>query len=307
MVFSKKTIVTHNGSFHADDVFAVATIVLAFPKEKFKIVRTRDEARVNKADFVVDVGRIFDENKMCFDHHQEGGAGKRENGLSEQAGIPYASFGLVWKKFGEKICGANQAKIIDGRLVSFIDAGDNGVDLVEEKKGVYNYSISTLVSVFNSTSLEKDQNDKTFLELVELAKKVIQREIAAAEEFVLSEKKIVDAYNVAEDKRLIILDEQIDKVIINDVLQKFPEVLFVIHPYHKLGSAVRAVRKNPSNFESRKNLPKVWAGKIDEELQKITGVPDALFCHNARFVANAKSREGALALAKLALEEVESS
>ena len=296
MFKKKKTIITHNGSFHADDVFAVATIQLAFPKEKFQIVRTRDEARVNNGDFVVDVGRIYDENTLRFDHHQEGGAGKRENT------IPYASFGLVWKKFGEKVCGADQSKIIDSRLVSFIDAGDNGVDLVEEKKGIGNYSISTLVSVFNSTSLEKDQNDKTFLELVELAQKIIQREIAAAEEFVLSEKKIIEAYNLAEDKRLIILDEQIDKVIINDVLQKFPDVLFVIHPYHKLGSAVRAVRKNTSSFESRKNLPKAWAGKIDEELQKITGVSDALFCHNARFVANTKSREGALKLAKIALE-----
>ncbi len=296
MFKKKKKIITHNGSFHADDVFAVATILLAFPKEKFQIVRTRDEERVNNGDFVVDVGRVYDENILRFDHHQEGGAGKRGNT------IPYASFGLVWKKFGEKICGKNQADKIDKGLVSFVDAGDNGVDLVEEKTGVSNYSISNLVSVFNSTSLEKDVDDKTFLELVEFAKKIIKREIAVAEEFVVGEKKIVEAYKNADDKRVIILDTQIDKVILNDVLQRFPEVLFVIHPYHKIGSALRTVRKNPSSFESRKDLPKAWAGKTDLELQKITGVSDALFCHNARFVANAKTKEGALALAKIALE-----
>ncbi|MEI6478833.1 MAG: MYG1 family protein [bacterium] len=287
---------THNGSFHADDVFAVATIELVYPKERFEVVRTRDEARINNGDFVVDVGRIYDENTLRFDHHQEGGAGKRESG------IPYASFGLVWKKFGEKLCGKDQSEIIDKSLVSFIDAGDNGVDLVEEKKGVSNFSISSLVSVFNSTSLEKDNNDRTFLELVELAKKTIKREIAISEEYVFGEKKIKEAYESAEDKRLIILNEQIDKIILNDVLQRFPEVLFVIHPYHKLGSAVRAVRKNSSSFESRKKLPEAWAGKTGEELQKITGVSDAIFCHNARFVANAKSMEGALKLAKIALE-----
>ncbi|MFA6463562.1 MAG: MYG1 family protein [Candidatus Paceibacterota bacterium] len=297
MFKKNKKIVAHNGSFHADDVFAVATIMLANPKEKFEVVRTRDEARINNGDFVVDVGRIYDENIMRFDHHQEGGAGKRESG------IPYASFGLVWKKFGEKICGAYQAKIIDKGLVSFIDAGDNGVDLVEEKKGVSNFSISTLVAIFNSTSLEKDTNDKTFLDLVELAKKIIKREIALAEEYIFGEKEIIEAYKRAEDKRFIVLDKQIDKVIINDTLQEFPEVLFVIHPYHKIGSALRTVRKNPSSFESRKNLPKAWAGKINEEFQKITGVKDALFCHNACFVANAKSKEGAIALAKLALED----
>ncbi len=296
MFKKKKKIVAHNGGFHADDVFAVATIMLAFPKEKFEVARTRDEARIKNGDFVVDVGRIYDENTLRFDHHQEGGAGKRENG------IPYASFGLVWKKFGEKICCAYQSKIIDKGLVSFIDAGDNGVDLVEEKKGISNFSISTLVSIFNSTSLEKDINDKTFLELVEFAKKVIKREVASAEEYVFGEKEIIEAYKKAEDKRFIVLDRQIDKVIINDTLQEFPEVLFVIHPYHKVGSAVRAVRKNASSFESRKNLPKAWAGKSDEELQKITGVKDAVFCHNALFIANAKSREGALELVKIALE-----
>lgn len=302
MVFRKKrTIVTHNGSFHADDVFAVATILLANPKEKFQIIRTRDAERIKKGDFVVDVGRIYDENTLRFDHHQEGGAGKRENG------IPYASFGLVWKKFGEKICGEEQSKIVDKNIVSSVDAGDNGVDVVKEIRDVPNFSISTLIAVFNSTSLEKDINDKTFLELVELAKKIIKREIASACEYIVGEKKILDAYKNSEDKRLIVLDEQIDKVVLNDVLDRFSEVLFVIHPYHKIGFAIRTVRKNRFSFESRKNLPEAWAGKIDEELQKITGVSDAVFCHNARFVANAKSKEGAIALAKLALEEVESS
>ena len=301
MFKKKKKIITHNGSFHADDVFAVATIALAFPKEKIEIVRTRDEARMKNADFVVDVGRIYDENILRFDHHQEGGAGKRENG------IPYASFGLVWKKFGEKICGSYQSKIIDKGLVSFIDAGDNGIDLIEEKKGISNFSISTLISVFNSTSLEKDINDKTFLELVEFAKKVIKREIAGSEEYIFGEKEIIEAYKKSGDKRFIVLDKQIDKVIINDTLQEFPEVLFVIHPYHKIGSAVRAVRKNASSFESRKNLPMAWAGKSDEELQKITGVKDAVFCHNARFIANAKSKEGAIDLVKIALETNENS
>ena len=44
-----------------------------------------------------------------------------------------------------------------------------------------------------------------------------------------------------------------------------------------------------------------WAGKKDEELQKITGVSDALFAHRKLFMAAAKSKEGALKLAKIAL------
>ena len=49
------------------------------------------------------------------------------------------------------------------------------------------------------------------------------------------------------------------------------------------------------------DLPESWAGKDGEELQKITGVPDAIFCHNKRFMASAGSREGAIALAQKAI------
>src|SRR5437764_1161911 len=95
------TIVAHNGNFHADDVFAVATVLLVLERSDFpawrqaipKIIRTRDPKTIEKADFVVDVGGVYDAENNRFDHHQAGGAGTRANG------IPYASFGLVWKKF----------------------------------------------------------------------------------------------------------------------------------------------------------------------------------------------------------------
>jgi uncharacterized UPF0160 family protein len=48
-------------------------------------------------------------------------------------------------------------------------------------------------------------------------------------------------------------------------------------------------------------FPDSWAGKRDAELVKATGVADAIFCHNNRFMMVAGSKEGALALAELAL------
>ncbi len=42
-------------------------------------------------------------------------------------------------------------------------------------------------------------------------------------------------------------------------------------------------------------------GLRDEELQKITGVEDAVFCHKGLFLAVSKSKEGAVKLAELAL------
>lgn len=290
-----KTIITHNGGFHADDVFAAATLSLFFKNEDIKIIRTRDPETIKTGDVVFDVGRIYDEEKNLFDHHQEGGAGVRENG------IPYASFGLVWKKFGPKICGQNIADLVEGRLVLFVDAVDNGIDLFTKKTSVSNYSISDVVGVFNEEKGEEEIY-KTFLLLVDFALKIIEKEIAAAKEYFEGEEEIKKSYNEASDKRLIVLDRQFKKIILNEVLQKYPDVLFVIQPYDLNGFALRAIRKNQESFENRKSLPKIWAGKIDKELQDITGVADAKFCHNALFVANTQSKEGALALAKLALE-----
>ena len=150
--------------------------------------------------------------------------------------------------------------------------------------------------------MEEDKNDEIFIYVVDIAKEIIKREIASAKEFVFGKTKIEEALRKVSDRRLIVLEEKIDKRIIHDVLQKEKDVLFVVHPYTGVGWALRAVRKDPSSFESRLPLPSSWAGKEAEELQKITGVSDAIFCHNARFIANAMTKKGVLALAKIALE-----
>ena len=88
-------------------------------------------------------------------------------------------------------------------------------------------------------------------------------------------------------------------------MNKYPEPLFVVVP--RLGEGDKmiwrtgAIRDNLGSFINRRSFPVAWAGKREKELAEITGVSDALFCHNKLFVAYAKSKEGALALAKLAL------
>jgi uncharacterized UPF0160 family protein len=52
-------------------------------------------------------------------------------------------------------------------------------------------------------------------------------------------------------------------------------------------------------------LPAAWAGLRDDALASVTGVADATFCHNGRFIAAVKSYQGARALASLALQAVE--
>lgn len=63
------------------------------------------------------------------------------------------------------------------------------------------------------------------------------------------------------------------------------------------------VTAEANTFKARKDLPARWAGLRREELARVTGVPDADFCHNGRFIAAAKSFEGALSMARQALAD----
>ncbi len=294
MFGSKKIkIVTHDGDFHADDIFAVATLELALGS-KVEVIRTRLPEKISKGEYVVDVGGVYDAEKNYFDHHQKGGAGMRPNG------IPYAAFGLVWKKFGEKLCGgAEVAEAVDRRLIMPIDAFDNGVDVVTLlKEEVVPYTISDLFFAYRPTWQEPTlEMDAQFLKAVEVAKYLLGREIAKARGRHDAENFLEKAFREASDKRLLILDDEFPW---REFADAHNEILFVIKPKEKQWH-LYAVRKQKGSFENRKDLPAAWAGKRDQELAKITGVPDSIFCHNGRFIAVAKSKEGILQLAKLAL------
>lgn len=297
-----KTLVTHNGTFHADDIFAVAAFLLANNVDnEWQVMRSRDEETIKKADAVIDVGGVYDIATLRFDHHQGGGAGVRQNG------VPYASFGLVWNVFGDMVTLDKHTKDeIENKLVLSIDANDNGVKLSKNNiPDVFAYEISTLVSDFNTTWKEKskteDDGEKiqydNFMYLVGIATKLIQRLITKSKDKHEAKGFVIEAYNNATDKRLVVLDKFYPW---QDVVMGLPEPLFVVYPNGDKWT-LKTVNKENGTFESRKDLPESWAGKRDDELVAITGVADASFCHNARFIATAKSKEGILALAELAL------
>ncbi len=299
-----KKLITHSGSFHADEVFACATlsIMLEAQGETFKIIRTRDEEKIKRGDYVFDVGGIYDPKINRFDHHQIGGAGKRENG------IEYSSFGLVWKHFGTIVAGSHEvAERIDKRIVQIIDADDNGMDIFDSKiHNVSPYSIYDAVNAFHPSYKEIDEHiDSTFMEILSFAKMLLSKEIIKAkdqESVSIYIKEAIKQKN--KDSRLLILDEYAPRVEIWIEMINYPDILLVITPGNPQSSLwkVLALRNDMNSFKSRKDLPSTWGGLRDEELKKITGVEDAVFCHRALYMAVTKSKEGAIKLAELALQ-----
>lgn len=288
-----KKVVTHDANFHADDVFATATLDLVFDGG-IEIIRSRNKEVIDSGDIVYDVGGIYDADKNRFDHHQTEGAGVRENG------VPYAAFGLIWKHFGTNLVTSEEVwKKVDEKIVQSIDANDTGYAGPETKiKNLDNYVIDVMIKSFNPTWSEsyEDSYDR-FIKLVSFAKEVLKREIKRAEDSVSGKQKIIAAYEMAENKKIIVLDKGYSW---REILTSYPEPEFVIFPAAIEGFMIQAVHLNMSGYETRKSFPENWRGKNDEDLVEVSGVEEATFCHRAGFLAGNKTLGGAIKMAQIA-------
>jgi uncharacterized UPF0160 family protein len=311
-------IVTHNGKFHADDAWAVAVLHILFPDAG--IVRTREPAIIEAADFVVDVGGIWDPAAGRFDHHQKGFDGARASG------VPYASAGLVWREYGAR-CVAHlaithtghqldedtaqqMAYAIDADIVQYLDLSDVGA----AKNAPGGYGMSAVVSGFNPNWMDEqrlgygEQADayrlSQFRKAMGFLTEVIVNSVKYRVGAILALAQVRQA-QVLENGRLLFLKNA--ALPWSSVVRKeMPKVLFVLsHSLSEDRYMLHTVPATTDTFDARADLPECWAGLRDADLAAVTGVPDAKFCHNGRFIAAAKSYEGAYAMAKQALQAVD--
>ncbi|MEN3277757.1 MAG: hypothetical protein V7631_3547 [Massilia sp.] len=313
-----KVVATHSGKFHADDAWAVAVLNILYPG--CEIVRTRDPATIETADFAVDVGGIWDPASGRFDHHQKGFDGAR------QTGVPYASAGLVWREYGARCVAAlarehtghelneetaqQLAYAIDADIVQYLDLSDVGA----AKNAPGGYGLSAVVSGFNPNWLDEERmghGEPTeayrllqFRNAMALLTDIMINAVKYRVGAMLALEQVRGA-EVLEDGRVLFLKNA--ALPWSAVVRKeMPKILFVIS--HSLGEQrylIHTVPVSTETFEARADLPAPWAGLRDADLAAVTGVPDATFCHNGRFIAAAKSYEGIREMARQALQAVD--
>jgi uncharacterized UPF0160 family protein len=290
-------IATHDGSFHADEVFAIAALGLL--GEPVEVVRTRDRDALAKADLRVDVGFRDDASTGDFDHHQRDFDAARENG------VRYASFGLVWREFGARVCEGDQdvADAVDRTLVQAVDANDTGQQLTESLiDGVGPMTVNAIIGGFNARwdeALTLGQEGERFDAAVALAQGILAREVASASSGRRSQRLVRDAIAAAADPRVVELP--VNAPWKQVLVPEAADALFVIYPKRQ-GFGLEAVPRELGSFENRRDLPATWAGLDGDALVSATGVEEALFCHAKRFLAVARSRAGIKRLAELALD-----
>jgi len=301
-LFKKKKIcVTHNGTFHADDLFSTAVLSI-LNNGNIKVIRTRDPKIIAHADYVYDVGGENDMVRNRFDHHQKGGGGVRPNG------IPYAAIGLVWKAYGEKICGDKDvAERIEHKIIQPIDATDVGFDIYDSKvKNIHPYGVEAIFLSEIPTWKEKHIGNLDWIFKKQLKKVIplLKREIKIARDDIDGINTLMNDYKNSIDKRIIVSSSDFPRYLLQDTLSRLPEPLYLVYPSSKSHTwKVEAIKKSPHTMESRKPFPLEWRGHMDkdEKLKEMTGVPDIIFCHQAGFYSTTETKESAIKLAERAL------
>lgn len=174
-----KTVITHNGQFHADEVFAVA--MLKWAGYHFDLIRTRDKqileaALKNPEILVLDVGGVFDPEMNNFDHHQD-------INLPSAAGM---IFNELKDSFGNELEQQYLAKFIDA-----IDAIDVNRDNIYEKWGELPSgfrNVSNIISGFNRNNVSENVCNIWFDRAVEFALLILTNEYVSAMEKAESER-----------------------------------------------------------------------------------------------------------------------
>lgn len=323
--------VSHDGMPHADDAAACAAWAiggLPLDQKTCWILRTRDQALIEalagRPNVVIcDVGGRFDPAKNIFDHHFKD-CEKREDGL------PYSSFGLIVRHMGG-VAAAN------AQMVRHIDAIDNGVKGHDAPAWWPRFNKSDPMggsvawAVHHATPCHDDgspvtdaefnshfarlclQFEKVFMATDKKLKKdgipfgvrcFFEEAHAATERATkYSQVRVAKALEKNGDTAVLALGQF--EVAALDCLAALPEdsaLKYLVYP----GPGgrqwmVQQIPKAVGSFEGRLPLPEAWAGLRGEDLAKATGVEDAVFCHPGRFIGGAKSKEGAVKLAELAL------
>lgn len=286
------TIATHSGSFHADDVFSIAAFQLLLGKDNLTVIRTRDEDAIADADYVVDVGGVYDHDAKRYDHHQIG-APVRDNG------IPYAGFGLMWRHYGEEICGSKEvADRIEEKLCWPIDLGDNAIKVWESGKyDIRPFEWDGVLKAWQAESTLDEDPDEHFLQAVEVARGYLERIIIKGR-IKLEQKQLAEhLYESSTDKTVLISDQYIAR----SLFIPHEDVHLIVFPRDDTNDWMAvAVQIEDTGFATRVRFPESWAGLRDKELAAVAGFPDAKFCHKDRYMFIAKSKESVLEAVKLA-------
>lgn len=213
IVTTNKTVVTHNGLFHADEGFGVAFLNLLLGPE-MHVVRTRNPAQIEQADVALDVGGIYDNGKFRYDHHQ-----RDFLDVHEGTSIKLAACGLIWRHFGTCLITKLHPELdieqvkslwqsVDETICRPVDMQDNGQNTFKvEGAEAQALTISMMVSSFNQQDIYSPAQDEAFLRVVEILKEYVLNFLRAGANKLQLLKEAEEAVKAQLGSKVLVLDK----------------------------------------------------------------------------------------------------
>lgn len=277
-------IYTHCDSFHADELMAIALLArfhFDVSVEALNVIRTRDEnilsVAKNSNDFVIDVGREYNSEKLNFDHHQS------DPNLVWENGGPLSSCGLIfrWLKKEGKLQSISDYTI--SKLADFaytVDQHDNGKQIWEDNKffRAYNHSDDRVI--------ENKQFRKALRAAEDYVDNLIFKTELEKENNEKIEKAIKESIDNNHEDFLIVYDSLPGG---RDIAVEKSKAKLYIAGYkdEEKGLMEWSVKSIPSDindpFSSRQRMPKAWCGVEGQALKDISGF-NLRFCHKGGFI-----------------------
>lgn len=282
-----RSIGTHDGTFHGDEVTACALLIVFGCADEDKIIRTRSPELLENCEFVCDVGGIYDPSKKLFDHHQ----------ISYKGDLSSAGMILNYLK-NEDIISEEVFNFLQGTLIFGIDAHDNG-----RAPQYYGYcTFSHVIANFNpvDSDASSEELNAAFFEALKFARGHLQH---TYQRFLygLECRKVIQA-EMEKHQTCLFFERVIPWVEGFFALDgKKHSALFVIMPAGEHWK----LRGIPPDYEHRMQvrypLPESWAGLLGDELKEVSGIPGAVFCHKGRFTSVWETKEDAICALKKVL------
>lgn len=291
-----KSITTHNGQFHADEVVAYTMLHVIYPDNK--LIRTRDKNIIDTSDIVIDVGMVYDSNYDRFDHHQE-----NCHEMFTTNNIPMSSAGMVYKKYGKQFI----EKVINNKvadelyyefynnIIKEIDAIDNGIDI---SKNDIHTGISRMISRFNSPTVFDDKKQmEQFLKAAYYAETVLG--IIAHD---LYEKENMFNQEYCEMKKIIDKKEKNYIVVEFDCVNWYKCIEKYMSENKKQVELDWIIYKDDKNWRIRTVNKYSKKLKPEEYLKTNMSKPDELiFVHKGLFIASATTLDTIIEIANLSI------
>jgi len=275
----KRSFGTHDGTFHADEVTACALLVLFNLVDRDKINRSRDPAVLSRCEFVCDVGGHYNPAEKQFDHHQADYHGH------------LSSAGMVLKYLNE--CGllpSPEFEWLNDTLIRGIDAHDNGRDPLIPGFTTFSNVISNFTPIGHDCT--PAEQTAAFRQALDFTIQYLTR-LRQRYAYTRSCREIVKA-SMDKNEPYLLFDENIPWIeMFFELGGANHPAQFVIMPadqHWKLRGIPPSMRER---MKVRIPLPQEWAGLINDELKRTSGIEGAIFCHRGRFISVWETKEDA--------------